>query len=133
MTDRDRLFVYGTLRAGASHDAARRLFEHVRGAMAATVPGRLFDLGAYPGLVVDATASTRVHGELLELDDPDPLWTILDRYEGCGADDPHPHEFVRTTTQVQVDGGRCVEAAVYVFALPTSGRPVIASGDWTRR
>lgn len=131
MTDRARLFVYGTLRRGATHDAARRLFAHVRGAMAATVSGRLYDLGAYPGMVLDATASTPVHGELLELADPELLWPILDGYEGCGVDDPLPHEFVRTKTRVRVGGGREVEATVYVYALPASGRPVIASGDWT--
>src|SRR5206468_12951381 len=47
----------------------------------ATVSGRLYDLGPYPGMVLDEAAA-RVHGELFALpDDPALLASLDDRSE----------------------------------------------------
>src|SRR6185436_15278063 len=61
------LFVYGTLLPGHAPAAMRDVVASLRPVGPATVRGRLYHLGAYPGLVLDAgDASGVVHGMLLE-------------------------------------------------------------------
>ena len=44
------LFVYGTLRRGSGHPMSRFLAARARLLAGARVPGRLYDLGGFPGL-----------------------------------------------------------------------------------
>lgn len=61
------LFVYGSLLRGSRHPMARRLALESRKLGPATVTGRLYDLGFYPGAVPSANPQELVHGELLML------------------------------------------------------------------
>jgi gamma-glutamylcyclotransferase (GGCT)/AIG2-like uncharacterized protein YtfP len=73
------LFVYGTLKRGCKnhrHIADQRFLGETR-----TQPGyALYDLGDFPGLVIDATATSGVTGEIWEVD-ADAL-ARLDEFEG---------------------------------------------------
>ena len=77
-----KVFVYGTLRAGEINDiseaAARHDIAEPTLIGTATVRGRLFDFGAYPGLVLDEAGSP-VRGDVYEID-PD-LVAVLDEIE----------------------------------------------------
>ncbi len=73
----DLLFVYGTLRAGGSNDIAR-VAPAARRCADARVRGLLYDLGAYPALLLDAGAGW-VAGELYEV--PAHAWPALDALE----------------------------------------------------
>src|SRR5437764_4730137 len=93
----DRLFVYGTLLPGQSPPAMRDVVARLRPAGTAAVRGRLYDLGAYPGMVLDPAAG-EVLGQVMEMpapsdasdDGPGPadLWRRMDAYEGFVPDDP---------------------------------------------
>ena len=115
----ERLFVYGTLRAGAHpmHDvlaAAAELLGPGR------CRGRLVDLGWYPGLV-PTTDERWVVGELWLLLRPTVLGH-LDTYEG--------DEYERRMISVQLADGTSVPAWSYVLKeAPDHGR-TIDSGDW---
>ncbi len=80
---RERLFVYGTLTPERAPPGLREVVARFVWEGAATVRGRLYDLGAYPGLVIDATAEP-VAGRLARLPHDPGLWPLLDRYEGVG-------------------------------------------------
>ena len=73
------LFVYGTLKRGCKnhpHIADQRLVGE-----ACTAPGyRLYNLGDYPGLVADTTATDGVTGEVWEVDAA--ALARLDDFEG---------------------------------------------------
>jgi gamma-glutamylcyclotransferase (GGCT)/AIG2-like uncharacterized protein YtfP len=73
------LFVYGTLKRGCKnhhHIADQRFLGQAR-----TTPGyALYDLGAYPGLVADASDTAGVTGELWEVDEA--ALARLDVFEG---------------------------------------------------
>jgi gamma-glutamylcyclotransferase (GGCT)/AIG2-like uncharacterized protein YtfP len=60
------LFVYGTLLPGVGPIRLRELTRRLRPVGLATVRGRLYDLGAYPGVVVDAVGD-EVAGYVYEL------------------------------------------------------------------
>ncbi len=114
-------FAYGTLRRDAPMHAliggvSRFLSE-------ARFQGRLWDLGAYPG-VTDAGSRHVVHGELYELPETEreALLDSLDRYEGDA--------FERAERAVVTpDGGRQV-ALLYLFVGSTRGARHIESGDY---
>jgi len=55
----------------------------------------------------------------------------LDRYEGCGPDDPEPHEYRRITLLVK-KGSALRRAATYVASREARGLNAILSGDWLR-
>lgn len=124
-----RVFVYGTLRAGEVNDLNRAAERH--GIAAATllgtasVAGRLYDFGTYPGLVLDGTAGP-VLGDIYDI--PDALLPVLDEIE-----EVYPGQatlFIRRTQAVSFDG-TTVECLLYPVADgAVAGLALIDSGDW---
>ncbi len=121
------LFVYGTLRRGGSNDMARLLPAATR-ISGARMRGRLFDLGDYPALVVDASAGW-VEGEIHEI--PEHGWSALDALEDV-VSATHPRgEYFRVSGHAYDARGRAHQCQVYVAnpAVLRLDRP-IAGGDW---
>jgi gamma-glutamylcyclotransferase (GGCT)/AIG2-like uncharacterized protein YtfP len=125
-----RLFVYGTLRRASGHAMAHFLAARGRLVSAGSMCGRLYDLGAYPGMVEESGSEDRVRGEVYELHDPDAALAALDAYEGCGPDDPRPWLFERVLASVTLDGGELVRAWVYCYRGPLTDARPIPSGDY---
>jgi gamma-glutamylcyclotransferase (GGCT)/AIG2-like uncharacterized protein YtfP len=123
------LFVYGTLREFSAIPMARRLREQARYLGVAYSKGRLYDLGAYPGLRDARARGEWVVGDVYRLSRPGLLRT-LDRYE-AGAAARRPR-FVRQRRRIVLTSGRRVDAWVYVYRPSVSGRRRIASGDYRR-
>ena len=132
MTAVDYLFVYGTLRSVSANEMQGLLRQHAELVAGADVRGTLYDLGEYPGLVADREASATVRGEVYRLRPDAAQQTLreLDAYEGCGPDDPEPHEFVRAQIPVRLDTGGVVEAWAYLLTRDATGLRRIASGDY---
>jgi gamma-glutamylcyclotransferase (GGCT)/AIG2-like uncharacterized protein YtfP len=126
-----RIFVYGTLRRDPRHEMFHLLAKHATYLGDAIVPGRLFDLGDYPGMIwPDDTA--RVLGEIYEID---PLhWpsiiSRLDEYEGCAETDPTPHEYRREIVTARLANGEITPAWAYVLNRWPTERREIRSGDY---
>ncbi len=95
-----------------------------------SVTGRLYYLNGYPGLVTSLVASEQVAGEVYSLHDPSRDLPALDEYEECGPSDAPPHNFERSTIQVEMDEGQILDAWVYVYSGDISGKTLIASGDY---
>jgi gamma-glutamylcyclotransferase (GGCT)/AIG2-like uncharacterized protein YtfP len=121
------LFVYGTLRRGGSNDIAR-IAPAARFAGLARVRGRLYDLGAYPALLLDAGAGW-VSGELYEVA-PDQ-WPALDALEEPVTASRPDGEYFKRTTEVEGVGGASRLAWLYAAnpAVLILDREV-AGGDW---
>lgn len=131
------LFVYGTLQSTArtrlGSAERRRLSTHGLVVGPARVPGVLYDLGAYPGLVPGTAdgsvgAAAWVHGEVVELAQPDRVFTWLDPYEGIvpHLKTPPYRREVRAVTMAH--GER--NAWVYTYTGPLTGARPIRSGRW---
>lgn len=121
------LFAYGTLRRGARKDRIELVGGGARLVGSATVPGRLYDLGDYPGMLEAARPDDRVSGDLFELNEVEATLRRLDDYEDCG-----PGGFRRLLWSVRLDSGEELEAWLYLYQGTVSERQRIPSGDYLR-
>ena len=129
------LFVYGLLRRGMSTGLGAWLGAGKASFLAeATVPGRLYDLGEYPGLVRGEPreqAPALVRGELWRIDD-ESVWPVIDDFEGIGPGDRAPTLYRRVLARAA--GARGVETCwVYLYNRDVATYPVVRSGDWAQR
>jgi len=129
------VFVYGTLRTGESNDIHRAA---ERNGIAdpvlvgsGRIHGRLYDFGAYPGVVLDADASS-VHGDVYRIEDT--LVPVLDEIEEVvpGISGLFRSEHMHVT--VGLDGpAETIECLVYpVSDAAVQGLPRIDHGDWVK-
>lgn len=121
------LFVYGLLQ---SNQPLGQRLDGIGHRQPARAPGRLFDLGAYPGWQPPSTPDDWVHGELLELAEPEMALAEADAIEGFHgyAEDALYHRvLIRAVT---ADSGSIL-AWCYRYARPLDGQPV-PGGRWTR-
>lgn len=123
------IFVYGTLMRGETRYGILREFG-VECALLADTPGRLLDLGTFPGLVPDEKDGRFVRGELIRCRDHERLLRRLDEIEGFRGPGREDNLFERKVVPVGMLDGHVREAWAYVYARPAGGAPVIASGDW---
>jgi gamma-glutamylcyclotransferase (GGCT)/AIG2-like uncharacterized protein YtfP len=124
----DHLFVFGTLLSGYDHPMARLLAQRAELLGEARCQGRLFLVRHYPGMILSSDTADQVFGELYRLRDPRELLATLDDYEGCGATDPKPTEFVREKIIATLGDGRAMQAWTYLYNRPVTHLPRIASG-----
>jgi gamma-glutamylcyclotransferase (GGCT)/AIG2-like uncharacterized protein YtfP len=127
----DYLFVYGTLQPELAPPPLRSRLARLRRIGAGSVPGRLYDLGRYPGAVFDAAVNQSVSGEVFELSDAS-LLRKLDAYEGFDAADPGGSLYVREQRAVLLADGRRLTCWVYAYNRDPSDRPLIPHGDYRR-
>lgn len=133
MAGAEYLFVYGTLRRGFRGRMARWLSARGRYIGRAILPGRLYDIGRYPGFVpgTDAGGETVV-GDLYLLPHPAPLLRKLDAFEGIGSGQSRPYEYIRRRLPVRCEGDSPVEAWVYLYNRSLAVRPLIPGGDYLK-
>lgn len=127
------VFVYGTLRRGGSNDITR-LAPAPRFVGRAQLAGQMYDLGAYPGLILDKGEGQReegtpVQGEVYAIGPA--LEAVLDEIEEVFPQ--ATGEYAKRELDVLVDG-TAVQCIVYeINPVRTVGKPVIAGGDWFQR
>jgi gamma-glutamylcyclotransferase (GGCT)/AIG2-like uncharacterized protein YtfP len=113
------IFVYGTLRRGGAGAMSIR-FPGSKFIGEAKVSGSLYDLGAYPGLLLNESGSTVV-GEVYEVDDD--ILDELDEFEASSR-------YLRKQVEISLDIHR---RACWVYEPDSefySFRTLITSGDW---
>jgi gamma-glutamylcyclotransferase (GGCT)/AIG2-like uncharacterized protein YtfP len=132
------LFVYGSLRKDSKNDMHQLLARNSTFVGAGRIQGELYDLGTHPGVVIGERCSDTVVGEVYALtsDQVADMWQVLDRYEGCGPDDPGPHEYRRQVVRVILDNGDELDAWAYILATrPRTAVSVPGADyiDWQRQ
>jgi gamma-glutamylcyclotransferase (GGCT)/AIG2-like uncharacterized protein YtfP len=97
-----------------------------------SVEAELYDLGDYPGIVLSPGRQSRALGEVYALNSKrtDEIWPVLDAYEGCGANDPEPHEYRRERVQVTLSGGSKLDAWAYVLQHVPETAVRVLGGDY---
>jgi gamma-glutamylcyclotransferase (GGCT)/AIG2-like uncharacterized protein YtfP len=131
------LLVYGTLRVGMPKHGGAVLPELVAVTTGLRVPGRIYDVGEYPAVVLDRAA---IRGEVPVTDsfvadvvrvdpshDHEDAMAELDAYEQ-GAADEEQVEYRRALVPTGVDG--IGDAWVYEWVGPTDRLTLVTDGEW---
>lgn len=117
------LFVYGSLMGGIQSKIARLLHGHSDFIGAATTRGCLYDLGSYPGLVLDEKAA-KVEGHIFRLHEAKVLLSYLDEYEGIVPDNALNNEYERQLIPVDL-AGKTLVCWAYIYQLAIKDLPII--------
>ena len=116
------LFLYGTHRPDRAPAEIAPVARRLIPVGPATIRARLYDLGAYPGVILDDDALTPVPGQIFRVPDAATL-AALDRYEDYRPADPAASLFLRTKAVVTLDDGSCQTCWVYVYNGPPPRDP----------
>jgi len=122
------LFVYGTLLDNGNTYGAY-LQQHCTLLRPGKLRGRLYDMGEYPGAILDASSERYVHGSIYLMDEPEKILKIIDDYEGFGDNQEQPNLFVRVQMAIETIGGS-VKCWIYLYNLPVNGLLLIESGKY---
>jgi gamma-glutamylcyclotransferase (GGCT)/AIG2-like uncharacterized protein YtfP len=125
------LFVYGTLMKGHGEDWQKRAGAHLIGR--GQIPGKLYDLGRFPGAVLDSDPRSRIEGEVYRLDDVTRALEILDEYEEFQPRHPERSLFVRRRMAVVMEDGTVKEAWAYLYNRSVKKSNLIPSGNYREK
>jgi gamma-glutamylcyclotransferase (GGCT)/AIG2-like uncharacterized protein YtfP len=126
------LFAYGTLQPGLAPgqvaDVVRDLVSIGKG----SVPGTLYDLGSFPGAVLESNSSRRIFGTVYRLPGDTHILHRLDEYEEYYPESPNVSQFIRRLCSVQLTDGRILECWFYEYNGYPDHRTIVESGTYTR-
>ena len=127
------VFLYGTLLPELAPRGIEPLLTRLRSVGPGSVRGVLYDLGSYPGVVLDENSGGLVRGSVFELlrDDPS-LLTRIDDYEGFDPSDCERSLFVRKRSAVQLTDRTVLPCWVYTYNRSISGAALVPDGDYVR-
>jgi gamma-glutamylcyclotransferase (GGCT)/AIG2-like uncharacterized protein YtfP len=123
----DLLFVYGSL-LNADNEFGSYLNNTSTLIGTGKFKGRLYNIGEYPGAVIDNENGYPITGSICKLNNPKAL-AILDDYEGFGPEQEQPNLFIRELLPVETLDG-IINCWVYLYNLEISGLIEIKSGDY---
>lgn len=113
------IFIYGSLRRGSARAMSMK-FPRSKFVAEARVNGSLYDLGAYPGLLLD-NSNSLVIGEVYEVDDE--TLDELDEFEASS-------DYWRQQVEIAVGDERRTGWTYAPNPESCSFRSLIPSGDW---
>lgn len=124
------IFVYGLLKSMHDNEASQTIRKHCTLLGEGYTFGRMFNLGSYPGITHEANATTKVYGELYQIEqNEDELIAYLDAFEECGPEFEQPNEYRKELIPVKL-GNKNYEAAAYIYNRNLTGLTLIASGKY---
>ena len=127
------LFAYGTLHPVHAPQEIADLVRRFEIVGKGTVPGTLYDLGSYPGAVLDPISSRLITGTVFRLPAGDDVLFRLDAYEEFVPEAPWRSLFIRRVHPVTCDDGRILPCWIYEYNGSTQGAAIIESGAYTLR
>lgn len=121
----EHVAVYGSLASCSAGQTEAGVLGALRMVGACGIPGRLYDLGDYPGLV---PGEEMVEAELYSFTDFDTLHK-LDQFERFDPSAPATSLFVRRSQWIP---DRQIDAWVYFWNRPIGSEPRIPANSWIR-
>jgi gamma-glutamylcyclotransferase (GGCT)/AIG2-like uncharacterized protein YtfP len=119
------LFAYGTLQPGLAPREIARVVERLRFAGEGFLFGKLYDLGGYPGAVIDPASAGMIYGVVYELPEDVEILRRLDAYEG-----PEYARIEQLVTLIEGGGFTCW---VYDYQSRPGEERLIEGGRWGAR
>ncbi|MGA2887297.1 MAG: gamma-glutamylcyclotransferase family protein [Terracidiphilus sp.] len=127
------LFTYGTLRPGHAPDEIAPAVEKLRLAGRGFVHGILYDLGDYPGAVLDPSCKQKIFGTVFRLPEDETILRRLDEYEGFDPSAPDSSLFIRTLQTVVLSKERTRECWTYVYNGKLESARILATGRYRKK
>ena len=124
------LFIYGTLLPERAPSAVSEAIKRLRYVGRASVRGRLYDLGEFPGAVLDASSPMKIMGRVFTLPEDVTLLDSLDEYEGFAPHNRKDSLFSREETVATLENGRKLQCWIYIYNQNVTGAKLILSGDY---
>jgi gamma-glutamylcyclotransferase (GGCT)/AIG2-like uncharacterized protein YtfP len=109
------LFSYGTLQPEQAPGEILHVVKQFQRVGPGFVRGKLYDLGSYPGAVLDPTTPTRIDGTVFRIPDDRSVIEELDRYEEYDPNSPATSLFVRRICPVHLPDGSVVNCWIYEY------------------
>lgn len=127
------IFVYGLLKSNYENEPAKFIRTNCEFVGYGNFPGKLIDIGTYPGAIYDEKSETIVYGEVYQVvQNEEELVTFLDNFEGVGLDFEQPNEYKRELIPIQTENG-VIQASCYLYNWNLDGLKVIASGRYENK
>jgi gamma-glutamylcyclotransferase (GGCT)/AIG2-like uncharacterized protein YtfP len=126
----DFLFAYGTLQAAHAPRDIVPLLERMRYVGEGFIQGVLYDLGDYPGAVLDASPEQKVFGKVFELLDGEKTLSELDKYEEFDPCAISESLFVRELQPVVMESGAILQSWIYLYNRDPGAAPVLMQGRY---
>jgi len=123
------LFVYGTL-LDANNEYALYLKSNSSFYSDGKVKGKLYDIGDYPGAVLE-DGDSFIYGSILKIGNPEKVFSVINDYEGFGNGQVQPNEFIKIRTKIETDTG-IIDCWIYLYNLPVTGLPYIQDGRYIK-
>jgi len=127
--DPSHLFVYGTLRPGHAPPLIAKVVARLSVIGPASLPGRLYHLGSYPGCKLEVDGESLIHGQVLHIPDAAAL-ARLDWYEDYVASDQAGSLFVRRPSRATLASGQPIPVWVYEYNRDIAAARLIVSGRY---
>jgi gamma-glutamylcyclotransferase (GGCT)/AIG2-like uncharacterized protein YtfP len=126
----DYLFAYGTLQPDHVPEEIASAVGNLKPVGKGSVRGVLYDLGEYPGAVIDPSSRKRIYGTVLRLSSDENLLREIDEYEGFNPHAPGESLFVRKLCPVRLTTGRIIPCWVYAYNRNIERAQVLTSGQY---
>lgn len=122
------LFTYGTLQPGRVPAEIAQTAKKLQPVGKGFVRGVLYDLGDYPGAILDPSSQRTITGTVFQLPDEEGVLRRLDEYEGFDSSAPGGSLFIRAMEPVMLASGGAVECWVYVYNRDAKRARILESG-----
>ncbi len=126
------LFTYGTLKPGLAPGEIAHAVEKLSPVGKGIVYGSLYDLGDFPGAVLDPSSKNRILGTVFRLSDDPSILQQLDEYEEYDPNAPDTSLFRRELHSVELASGGKVECWVYIYNGEANPLRLIETGIFQR-
>jgi gamma-glutamylcyclotransferase (GGCT)/AIG2-like uncharacterized protein YtfP len=124
------LFAYGTLQPGLAPPEVADLVRDLVSVGKGSVPGTLYDLGSFPGAVLEPNSPRRILGTVYLLPAGTDILHRLDEYEEYHPESPRASQFIRKLCSVQLSDDRKLECWVYEYHGRRDHAPIVESGAY---
>lgn len=125
----DLLFVYGTLLPECNLSISTQFVKEAEFIGHGYVFANLYDLGEYPGMVLDLSYEHKVFGHIYRLKSPEKTLLLLDEYEDINPLFPENNEYIRAEVKV-ISQNRVLNAYAYLYLNDVLPLKKIHSGDY---
>lgn len=129
----DCLFAYGTLQPDDAPDELASTLAELRPVGEGFVQGVLYDLGDYPGAVLDPSSKRRIFGTVFQLPGDPNVLRKLDDYEAFDPRAPDKSLFIRRMQPVTLATGHTLQCWVYEYNREPEAAPILTSGRYRKK